>query len=109
MGCAELFQPWVRKRHIGGNRKRNKENKMSDDSKPENPAPKNPARDRPGPLMEANLRTHRSAARLGRDAQVKIGQQLRAIYADVVDQGVPDRFVELIHRLDEAKLKKGGE
>jgi hypothetical protein len=60
--------------------------------------------------MEATLRTHKSsAARLGRDAQVKIGQQLRAIYADVVDQGVPDRFVELIRRLDEAKQKKGEE
>jgi hypothetical protein len=39
--------------------------------------------------------------RLGQDIQTKIGRQLRAIYDDVVSQGVPDRFVELLNRLDE--------
>ena len=38
--------------------------------------------------------------RLGPDIQIKIGRQLRAIYDDVVNQGVPDRFVELLDRLD---------
>ena len=38
---------------------------------------------------------------LGQDIQAKIGRQLRAIYDDVVNQGVPDRFVELLNRLDE--------
>jgi hypothetical protein len=42
----------------------------------------------------------RGEARLTRDIQIKIGQQLRAMYADVVDQGVPDRFVELLTQLD---------
>jgi len=37
---------------------------------------------------------------LGPDIQAKIGQQLRKIYDDMVDQGVPDRFAELINRLD---------
>jgi hypothetical protein len=37
---------------------------------------------------------------LGHDIQAKIGRQLRAIYDDVVSQGVPDRFVELLNRLD---------
>lgn len=41
-------------------------------------------------------------ANLGRDVQAKIGQQLRSMYAGVVDQGVPDRFVELLKKLDEA-------
>jgi hypothetical protein len=41
---------------------------------------------------------------LGRDVQSKIGQQLRAMYDDVVSQGIPDRFVELLDRLD-----KGGD
>jgi hypothetical protein len=40
-------------------------------------------------------------ATLGRDVQHKIGEQLRAIYDDVVSQGVPDRFAELIKKLDE--------
>ena len=39
-------------------------------------------------------------AMLGREIQSKIGEQLRAIYDDVVSQGVPDRFVELLQRLE---------
>jgi hypothetical protein len=39
-------------------------------------------------------------ATLGREIQTKIGEQLRALYDDVVGQGVPDRFVELLQRLD---------
>jgi Anti-sigma factor NepR len=42
----------------------------------------------------------RPQGRLGRDVQAKIGHQLRAIYDDVVQEGVPDRFVELLKRLD---------
>ena len=37
---------------------------------------------------------------LGRDIQHKIGQQLRAMYDDVVNQGVPERFVDLLNRLE---------
>jgi len=47
----------------------------------------------------------RSAGRLGRDVQAKIGSQLRAIYNDVVKEGVPDRFVELLKRLDKKDEK----
>jgi hypothetical protein len=39
-------------------------------------------------------------ATLGRDIQAKIGDQLRAMYDDVVSQGVPDRFADLLKRLD---------
>jgi Anti-sigma factor NepR len=41
--------------------------------------------------------------RLSRDVQRKIGQQLRSMYTDVVNEGVPDRFAELLRRLDEKK------
>jgi len=47
----------------------------------------------------------RTGPALNRDIQTKIGQQLRAIYDDVVDQGVPDRFVELLRNLDREKDK----
>lgn len=40
-------------------------------------------------------------ATLGRDVQHKIGEQLRALYDDVVSQGVPDRFADLLKRLDD--------
>jgi Anti-sigma factor NepR len=53
----------------------------------------------------SSQRTH---GRLGRDVQAKIGHQLRAIYDDVVKEGVPDRFVELLKRLDRKDEKDAG-
>ena len=38
--------------------------------------------------------------KLGREVQARLGQQLRAMYDDVVNQGVPDRFAELLNRLE---------
>jgi len=46
-------------------------------------------------------------AKLGRDVQARLGQQLRAMYDDVVNQGVPDRFSELINRLESDEKKDG--
>ncbi len=34
------------------------------------------------------------------EIQSRIGHQLRAMYDDVVRQGVPERFAELIRKLD---------
>jgi hypothetical protein len=46
--------------------------------------------------------THRkSEVRLGREVQARIGQQLRAMYDDVVRQGVPDHIADLVRRLSE--------
>lgn len=39
-------------------------------------------------------------AKLGREVQARLGQQLRAMYDEVLNQGVPDRFSELLNRLD---------
>ncbi|MFN3657879.1 MAG: NepR family anti-sigma factor [Pseudolabrys sp.] len=39
-------------------------------------------------------------AKLGRDVQARLGQQLRAMYDEVVSQGVPDRFNDLLNRID---------
>jgi hypothetical protein len=41
-----------------------------------------------------------SSGRLEPDVQKRIGAQLRAMYTDVVNEGVPDRFMELIQKLD---------
>ena len=52
---------------------------------------------------------------LNAEIQSRIGHQLRAMYDDVVRQGVPDRFAELIKKLDgpeaaaEIAKKDGGE
>lgn len=50
------------------------------------------------------------AARGGLNAEIqaRIGHQLRAMYDDVVRQGVPDRFAELIRRLDAPGVQSGG-
>ena len=50
----------------------------------------------------------KSTVRLGSDVKARIGQQLRAMYSDVVNQGVPDRFSEILHRLDQAQAHDAG-
>jgi hypothetical protein len=50
----------------------------------------------------------KSTAKLGPDIKAKIGQQLRAMYSDVVNQGVPDRFSEILRRLDQSGMEEVG-
>jgi hypothetical protein len=46
--------------------------------------------------------THKkSEVRLGREVQARIGQQLRALYDEVVKEGVPDHITDLVRRLSE--------
>jgi hypothetical protein len=52
-----------------------------------------------------NKRLNAKPAKLGRDVQARLGQQLRAMYDDVVNQGVPDRFSDLIDRLESSGKK----
>jgi len=54
------------------------------------------------PMEAAATRKRLNAkpGKLGRDVQARLGQQLRAMYDDVVNQGVPDRFSDLIERLE---------
>jgi hypothetical protein len=61
---------------------------------------------RPGP-MQTEVSQRKPRGRLGRDVQGKIGQQLRAMYDDVVNAGVPDRFTDMLRQLDEQKKEKG--
>ena len=58
--------------------------------------------------MQTEVNQRKSRGRLGRDVQGKIGQQLRAMYDDVVSAGVPDRFTQMLHQLDEQKEKDKG-
>ncbi len=48
-----------------------------------------------------NPGTPRKQGGLNAEIQSRIGHQLRAMYDDVVRQGVPDRFAELIRKLDQ--------
>jgi hypothetical protein len=38
---------------------------------------------------------------LGREAQARIGELLRAVYNSYVSQGVPQHLEDLVHRLGE--------
>jgi len=55
------------------------------------------------PMETAATRHKKDAekpAKLSRDVQARLGQQLRAMYDDVVNQGVPDRFADLLNQLN---------
>lgn len=44
--------------------------------------------------------------RLDREIQTKIGHQLRAMYDDVVKQGVPDHLGDIVRRFEQIEEKK---
>jgi hypothetical protein len=46
-------------------------------------------------------------AKLGTDVKAKIGQQLRDTYNDILGQGVPERFVEILRGLDDPSDDEG--
>jgi len=52
--------------------------------------------------MQGAIDEKRPSAKLSREIQAKLGQQLRAVYDDVVNQGVPDRFAALLDQLDKS-------
>ena len=62
---------------------------------------KSSARPRSSSMNAAELSPGQNDATLSRDILSKIGEQLRAQYDDVVKQGIPDRFADLLRRLDE--------
>ena len=47
-----------------------------------------------------NRKGNAKPAKLSREVQARLGQQLRSMYDDVVNQGVPDRFTELLNRIN---------
>ena len=54
----------------------------------------------PSEKMHTDSTGEKPHSGLNREIQTKIGQQLRAMYDDVVQEGVPDRFAELLRRID---------
>ena len=66
----------------------------------EKPAPEG---DQPGNRSEMNQQVtqRKSEMRLGREIQARIGQQLRAMYDEVVKEGVPQHISDLVRRLGE--------
>ena len=70
--------------------------------KPVNIEPSAPDAETPQPWDHMGRPTYRkSEVRLGREVQARIGQQLRALYDDVVKEGVPENISDLVRRLSE--------
>jgi hypothetical protein len=46
------------------------------------------------------------APALNRQGQEWIGRQLRSMYDDVVEQGIPERFIALLRQIDERTAHK---
>jgi Anti-sigma factor NepR len=63
------------------------------DRKPATPAP---------PAESTATKRGKTSASLGPEIQAKIGNQLRAYYAGLIEPP-PDRFVELLRQLDKPK------
>ena len=59
-----------------------------------------------GPMAEPmqSSQTHKRKSSLTRETLVKIGAHLQVPYNEVVGQGVPDRFVNLIRRLETGEI-----
>jgi hypothetical protein len=72
-------------------------------SKPVNLQPPTPSEDKAEARdqMGRPATQRKSEVRLGREVQARIGQQLRAMYDDVVSQGVPQNIADLVRRLSD--------
>jgi len=58
--------------------------------------------------MHTDAPVRKAAGRLSREDQRRLGDILQRVYDDVIRQGVPDRFRNLLNELDEPKQKAEG-
>ena len=57
--------------------------------------------------MHTDAQVRKAGGRLSREDQRRIGDILQRVYDDVLRQGVPDRFKDLLEQFDQSK--PGGE
>jgi Anti-sigma factor NepR len=60
---------------------------------------RNPTRRKSRSMSDQN--ESKRAPSLGPDIMAAVGRQLRVIYADIVAEGVPAHFAEILRRLEE--------
>jgi hypothetical protein len=53
-------------------------------------------------VMQTDAPIRKTAGRLSREDQRRLGDILQRVYDDVIQQGVPDRFKDLLNELDGA-------
>jgi Anti-sigma factor NepR len=54
------------------------------------------------PIAMSDEDQSKPAPALARKVMAAIGQELRRIYAEIIAEGVPKRFAEILRRLDES-------
>jgi len=57
----------------------------------------------PETTMDTDAQVRKAGGRLSREDQRRLGDILQRVYDDVIRQGVPDRFRNLLNELGEAK------
>jgi hypothetical protein len=60
-----------------------------------------PDADRPESHDPTDKRPHKHEIRLGREAQVRIGELLRTMYNSYINQGVPQHLEDMVRRIGE--------
>jgi hypothetical protein len=63
---------------------------------------------RPEAIMHTEAQARKHGGRLSREDQRRLGDMLQRVYDDVVSQGVPDRFKDLLNELDEQRQNAMG-
>src|SRR5262245_644343 len=58
---------------------------------------------RPGFTMQSEVQTRRGRGRLSREALIKLGKVLETYFDNVRQEGVPDRFKQLLDQYDERR------
>lgn len=74
--------------------------------KPESPGAK---AQRPEATMHTDAHARKAGGRLSREDQRRLGDILQRVYDDVIHQGVPDRFKDLLSELDQRGDKAPGD
>ena len=74
--------------------------------KPEFPGAK---AQRPEATMHTDAHARKAGGRLSREDQRRLGDILQRVYDDVIHQGVPDRFKDLLSELDQRGDKAPGD
>jgi hypothetical protein len=59
----------------------------------------------PEASMHTDAQLRKAAGRLSREDQRRLGDILQRVYDDIIRQGVPDRFKNLLNELGESKQK----
>ena len=73
--------------------------------KPESPGAKAL---RPEATMHTDAHARKAGGRLSREDQRRLGDILQRVYDDVIHQGVPDRFKDLLSELEQREDKAAG-